>query len=175
MEYLSRSQDQLASLCTPLSAEQAETTPGEERWSINGHVEHLAQVERGILVLLRRKLGAEATQEELAQCAGKEELIWARVPQPAARVQAPENVVPQGRFGSWPRAWQAFAEARQATLAFAAQTPAAQLRSFVHPHAALGALNGEQWLLFLAAHTERHGAHIRGLLDLFADLFANPD
>jgi uncharacterized damage-inducible protein DinB len=169
MTALESSRDELLALCQSLPAEVANRQPEAGRWNIAQHVEHLATVERNILAALKRRKGETASQEDLAATAGKEELILNRVPQVLQRIEAPEQAQPNGRYGDWPSPLDAFAKARGATIDFAAEAAAEELSRVVMPHMALGHLNGRQWLLFCAAHTQRHCGHIRGLLQLFAN------
>jgi hypothetical protein len=78
-------------------------------------------------------------------------------------IEAPETVRPSGgRYASAEEAAADFAEARAAVLEFA-RTTAADLRAVFVPHPALRELDGYQWLLFIACHTDRHAAQLDAL------------
>jgi hypothetical protein len=80
-----------------------------------------------------------------------------------AHLEAPETVRPSGgRYASAEEAAADFAEARAAVLDFA-RTTAADLRAVFVPHPALRELDGYQWLLFIACHTDRHAAQLDAL------------
>ena len=73
---------------------------------------------------------------------------------------APEHTRPEGRYAASPtQAAADFADARAGVLDFA-RTTAADLRALIVPHPALGELDGVQWLLFVAYHTDRHAAQL---------------
>ncbi|CAA9346123.1 MAG: hypothetical protein AVDCRST_MAG11-3233, partial [uncultured Gemmatimonadaceae bacterium] len=75
---------------------------------------------------------------------------------------APEHTRPEGRYASSAQAAADFGDARAGVLDFA-RTTAADLRALIVPHPALGELDGVQWLLFVAYHTDRHAAQLAEL------------
>jgi hypothetical protein len=117
-------------------------------------VEHLVLVEQSILSRLEEvlKLPPESKQEDPARM---DQRVLRAVPGRGRRVAAPEPVAPTGRFGEFVETAQAFREIRNRSIDFA-RTTTADLRSHFSPHFVLGMLDAQQWLLFLAAHTERH-------------------
>jgi hypothetical protein len=90
---------------------------------------------------------------------GKEHVILDRVPARASRVKGPAQVMPSGRWPDFEELLRQFEAARERTLRFAAVTQA-DLRSRAFPHPFLGPLDCYQWLLFLAAHCERHSRQV---------------
>ena len=83
-------------------------------------------------------------------------------------VDAPEAVHPQGRFASTGDALAALKTVRDATIDFA-QNPAGDLTVVGFPHPVLGVLTGYQWLLAVAAHTERHVQQIQEIKSRVSD------
>jgi hypothetical protein len=153
-QYLEETHLAFRELYASLSKEQLQEPGPDGAWSGAEFAEHLAAAERGIGILLKRGLGAAvASAEDLAATAGKTELILSRVASAAGRAQSPESMRPNGRYGEWPGALEALAEARATTIGLA---EADGLETFVAPHPALGPMTGTQWLLFCAAHMERH-------------------
>jgi hypothetical protein len=159
--YLEKTASALAGLGESLSVEAAAAPLREGAWSAAGFFEHLATAERGILMRLKRALNEPpASAEALAAALGKTEIILTRVPAGPVRVESPEAVRPAGRYGEWPKPFEAFLEARAATIAFARETPERAIDAVVMPHPALGPLTGTQWLWFCGAHGERHRLQI---------------
>lgn len=157
VQYLQESLAAFEKLYATLSPEEAVQPGPEGTWSAADFAEHLATAERGIGVLLKRGLAGEpASAEEMAATQGKTEVILSRVPAAPVRVEAPEQTRPSGRYGAWPGALEALVEARKNTIALAHQVEPGRWESVVMPHPALGPMSGEQWLLFCAAHMERH-------------------
>ena len=159
--YLEASRDAIVALCQPLNEEQATRPRADGGWSPAEFLEHLATAERGILIRLKRSLGAEpVTAEARSETAGKTELILQHVATPTRKVESPEALRPSGRYGAWPGALEALVEARTALLEFARATSPEQLEAIVLPHPMLGNFSGTQWLLFCAAHFDRHRKQI---------------
>lgn len=63
--------------------------------------------------------------------------------------------MPAARFADRAALTAAFKERRDRTIAFVEKTPA-ELRLYVVKHPALGELDAYQWILLIAAHSERH-------------------
>lgn len=153
-QYLEETIKAFLSLYASLTEEEILRAGPEGAWSAAEFAEHLATAERGIGILLKRGLaGDKANEEALAATQGKTEVILGRVAVGGSRVEAPETTKPVGKYGAWPGALEALQEARRTTLALAEE---AGLGQVVAPHPAMGPLTGTQWLLFCAAHMERH-------------------
>ncbi len=75
------------------------------------------------------------------------------------RGEAPERIRPKGRFATREETIRAFEERRAANIAYARET-SEPLRDRFAPHPFAGVIDGYQWILFLAAHTDRHAAQI---------------
>lgn len=160
-QYLEETRVAFLALYDSLSAEEIQQPGQDGAWSAAEFAEHLATAERGIGIMLKRGLLAEpASAEEIASTAHKTEIILNRVASPNGRVQAPETTLPTGRYGAWPAALEALVEARQITIALS--DSADLLAQRVAPHPAIGPMTGTQWLLFCAAHMERHRKQIAG-------------
>ena len=85
-------------------------------------------------------------------------MILARVPDRTPgrrRIPAPERLIPTGRCEQQCSATEAFREKRNIIIRFV-QTTEFPLRDRVATHPALGDIDGCQWIVFLAAHCERH-------------------
>lgn len=153
-QYLEETLVAFLSLYASLSEEEIMRAGPDGAWSAAEFAEHLATAERGIGILLKRGLaGDKANEEALAATQGKTEVILGRVAVGGTRVEAPEMTRPVGKYGNWPGALDALRGARQITLALASEEGLDQV---VAPHPAIGPMTGTQWLLFCAAHMERH-------------------
>ena len=117
-----------------------------------------------LLGIRRAMLGEPAASDDLAQAQGMEDVIVRRVPMRTSQIIAPQSIVPGGSIGQWPAALEAFLAARVKTLAVDAKaTEDFDRRLFPHP--VLGNLTLRQWLVFSAAHSERHARQIEELLE----------
>ncbi len=164
LELLLARQRSLIATISSLSSEQWSYRAAEGRWTPAECVEHIVLVEASVFDKLEVAAGsppAEAAAKALAE--GKDSLILRAVPDRRRRAVAPESFRPRevrtlagaiGRFG----------ETRGRTVEFTRSTTA-NLRDVVWPHPFLKELDGVQWLLFTAAHGERHRLQIEETLN----------
>ena len=142
--------------------------PSPEQWSAAECIEHIAVVEQSLLRTLQRlAAGPPGTEEMLAATRGKDDIILRAVPRRRGKVQAPEPARPSNRWPDTATLVASFTEIRDQTILYVRSTDHA-LRSVSHPHIVFGPLDGYQWLLFLAAHSERHLRQLQELHDLFS-------
>lgn len=79
------------------------------------------------------------------------------------RGDEPPNVAkPTGAWTSWPDAETTFREGATALLVLLDE-PNVDLRTLGLAHPIFGWMDGMQWVLFAAAHTERHRSQLIGL------------
>jgi hypothetical protein len=150
-----RSRVRLLETVQGLSAEQRSFKPAGDCWSVVDCVEHIIVVEHFVLDSIGRVLQSASEPEKQAEAAGKDELVQKRVPSRNIRVKGPEQVMPVGRWPEFETLLSQFEVARNRSIEFTTATDA-DLRNHVFPHPFLGQLDCYQWLLFIAAHCERH-------------------
>lgn len=155
LHRLAESRERLVQAVDGLSGEQRSFRPAEDRWSAADCIEHITVVEDNTLKTIQKTLQAPPGPDHQAETRGKDQLILDRVPGRATRVKGPPQVMPSGRWPHFEDLLRQFEAARERTLRFAAVTQA-DLRSQAFPHPFLGPMDCYQWLLFLAAHCERH-------------------
>lgn len=130
---------------------------GTAGWCAAEIVEHLALLEMDLPERIREHM--QTRQPERGHDPEADARILALVPKRARKVEAPETMQPSGRWDDGPKALKAFLECREQTIAWMADTRQ-NLREVHSPHRNLGLLDGYQWVLLLAAHTDRHVAQI---------------
>lgn len=160
VKYLTTTRDQVIAETEKLSDAQWNFKAGPDRWSVGEVVEHLALAE-SFLSDTRQKVmaGPAASAEQLAKTKGQEAVILKAIPDRTQKVQAPEPIQPKQRLGSRAQVMAAYRDRRAQTLDYAQKTND-DLRSRVGD-SPLGPLDAYQWLLFVAAHNERHLGQIR--------------
>jgi hypothetical protein len=80
------------------------------------------------------------------------------IPDRTVKAQAPEPLKPTNRFGSPRASLKHFIDSRKKTIAFAKSTPDLRAHAIDSP---LGKkLDAYEWILFIAAHSERHTKQI---------------
>jgi len=123
-------------------------------WSAAQILEHLVRTERTTL----RHLKAAGPSPEADPGRDRQvELARRR----GRKFEAPPLVRPQGLPVPRAELWAAFEAARADSLAWLDSEP--DLRSHALPHPFFGMLDGYQWLLFFAAHGDRHLLQLREL------------
>ena len=160
VQYLTKTRDQVISESASLTDAQWNFKAAPDRWSVGEVVEHLALAEAFLFDLQQKTMASEAaTAEQLAGAKGKDAMILKAIPDRTTKAQAPEPLQPGTRLGSREQVLAAFKERRAKTLEYASQTKD-DLRSRV-ASSPLGPIDGYQWLLFMAAHADRHLAQLR--------------
>jgi DinB superfamily len=166
VQHLTTMRDQVLAESAKLTDAQWSFKAAPERWSVGEVVQHLVLAEPFIFDLQQKTVKAPpATAEQLAAVKGKEEMIRKVIPDRTKKAQAPEPLQPTGpaaqgaKMGSQAETIAAFRERRGKTIDYASKTKD-DLRGHV-TESPLGPLDGYQWLVFIAAHSERHLAQIK--------------
>jgi len=156
LKNLAESRERLLRMAQSLSREQLHYRPAPGRWTVAECLEHIATVEGRVLGLIQLTLQTGPDSSKRSAMDGKDDALIADVAGRVTRFQAPDMLVPTGR---WPdeQLLKEFEGARKQTRDFAASTPA-DLRRHFYKHPALGELDLYQWLLLIAAHCDRHRA-----------------
>ena len=124
-----------------------------EKWSIAQVAEHIAVSEEFIFGVSQRVLKAPSTPGKSDK--KNDEKLLVAVADRSEKFQAPEPIQPTSRFKTRDELIAAFKTRRDATIDYIDKTPDS-LRDHVAPHPVLKDLDAYQWILLMAAHTERH-------------------
>jgi hypothetical protein len=132
-------------------------SPAPDVWSVGQTAEHTATVFRGIQRLMMGKL----LQQPLVpgSTTMTDDQIIRAMSDRNRRLPAPEPVLPRGRWATREELVGAFVESGELLLKWCSEVTV-DLRGYAAPHLVMGQLDGVQWLLFAAAHTERHTRQI---------------
>jgi hypothetical protein len=134
---------------------QAKFKPAPDRWSIEECAEHVAVVEKGMLARITDESSASERSERAERQSEIRQFTLNRV----SKRQAPERVVPTGRFPSLAKSLEAFSANRDVTIAFVRSCKDdLHARSIVHP---TGPMTCHEGLILLANHPLRHLEQIR--------------
>ena len=133
------------------------TRPAPDDWSMGDVTEHVAMVDRRVLRRLETALAAHPLGGAPLG------VTDAEIPYLFYRGDEPPDVAkPTGAWRSWEAAESGLRDEADA-LARWADTTRLDLRAHAIAHPVFGLMDGVQWLLFAAAHTERHRAQLIGL------------
>jgi DinB superfamily len=157
LQYLETTKKNLLEATKGLSEAQWNFKPAQDRWSVAQVAEHIAAAEDFIRGIVKEKVMTAPAGEPGRDVKKTDEAVLARVPDRTTKAQAPEPLVPTNRFGSPEGTLKHFIESRAATEDFLKTTPG--LRDHV-TDSPLGKLDGYEFMLFIAAHSERHTKQI---------------
>ncbi len=156
LKNLAESRERLLRMAQGLSREQLHYCAAPGRWTVAECLEHIVTVEGRLLGRIQKVLEIGPDDSKRSALEGQDDALVAGTVGRVARFQAPEPLVPTGR---WPdeQLLPEFEAARQRSRDFAASTRA-DLRRHFFKHPVLGELDLYQWLLMIAAHCDRHRA-----------------
>jgi DinB superfamily len=156
VDKLEHSRREFIAAVDGLSESEATAHPDPQRWSVLDCVEHVTTVEERFLGWLEaaEKLNVPPMDKE------KEAALMQRVTDRGTRAQAPEAVVPHGRFATLAEALNQFNAGRSRSVRFA-EDRCDELYSLASAHPRFGPMNGVEFLIIIAAHAQRHAQQIR--------------
>lgn len=147
---------QVLAAVSGLTDRAAATRPAANRWSVLECLEHLVSVEYRFLGFAQKGEAYETVRVDPA----REQTLASGMMDRTARVQAPEAVLPTGRFRSVADVLTAFNEARDTSVRFARERGDA-LYTIKAAHPRFGELNGMEVMHLMNGHALRHVAQIR--------------
>jgi hypothetical protein len=157
LAQLDRTRNGVVEAVKGLSEAQWRFKPAPERWSVAEILEHLALAEDMLLAHISKKVMQAPAGNADRDYKAIDELVLKAIADRTQRVQAPESMVPTGR---WPpqESLDRFLKRRERTAEFLRTTPG--LRDHVVDSPLGQPMDAFQYLLFIAAHSERHTKQI---------------
>ena len=139
--------------------------PAPERWSIADIFEHLAMAEAGSVTLFD-KLLQKAEAEGRTRAAGDPfapvSIVEQAAPFRGQKFQSPDQIRPTGQV-ALADSLDSLRDSLERIRALRPRLERADCAEQRFPHPLFGPLNLYQWLLFTAAHEERHLTQINAL------------
>lgn len=164
VEYLDKTRDGVIEATRGLSPAQLTFKPAPERWSVAEVTEHLAATEVFLMNLVFTQVMTAPARAEATDVKAIDELVLKAIPDRTTKLKAPEPLVPTNRFNTPADSLQQFKDGRAKTTTFLKATQDLRGHALDSP---LGQkLDGYQWVLFIAAHSERH---TKQMLEVKAD------
>jgi hypothetical protein len=157
LQYLETTRKNILEATKGLSDAQWNFKPAPDRWSVAQVTEHIAAAEDFIRGMLKEKVMMAPAGDPGRDVKKTDEAVLLMIPDRTKKAQAPEPLVPTNRFGSPEGSIKHFLESRSVTEDFLKTTP--DLRNHV-ADGPLGKLDGYEFVLFIAAHSERHTKQI---------------
>jgi hypothetical protein len=141
-----------------LSPAQWNFKPGPDRWSVAEVMEHIAAAEDYIFESVADKVMKAPAGPAGEDTSAVDSLVLKAIPDRTVKAQAPEPLRPTNRFGSPQASLKHFLASRKKTIAFAKSEKDLRAHAIDSP---LGKkLDAYEWILFIAAHSERHTKQI---------------
>jgi DinB superfamily len=157
IQYLESTKKGVLEATKGLSEAQWNFKPGPDRWSVAQVMEHIAAAEDFIRGVDQEKVMTAPAGEPGRDVKKTDDGVLAMVPDRTNKVQAPEPLVPTNRFGSPEGSIKHFVESRAATEEFLRTTTGLRDHVLDSP---MGKLDGYEFVLLIAAHSERHTKQI---------------
>ncbi len=152
IQYLEQTRERVLSFARSLPVEQRDFHKTEDDWSPAELIEHIIVLEQ---LALRQIASATPNESRRGKGAHKDLMILEGVPARLTKAKAPEFVCPNGRWPDWNVLLGEFGAVRSRVINFA-KTAETDLRIHFAPHLFFKDLDQYQWLILIAAHSERH-------------------
>jgi hypothetical protein len=159
LNYLESTREGVIDATKGLSPAQWNFKPAPDRWSVAECTEHIAAAE-GLLLhgMIMEKVMKAPPRPAGEDVAAIDQMVLNAIPNRSHKAQAPEQLKPTNRFGSPEGSLKAFLETRRETEDFLRNT------SDLRDHAVMSPigknLDAYEWVLYIAAHSERHTKQI---------------
>lgn len=152
LQYLETTKKNIVDATRGLSEAQWNFKPSPFRWSVAQVVEHIAASEDFLRAIEEDRVlkAPPAPDRDIKQ---QDEKVLATIPDRAIKASAPPPLRPTNRYGSPEAALKSFAESRAKTIELLKRD---DLRAHAVDSPLGGKLDGYEWLLVIAAHSERH-------------------
>jgi len=164
LAYLQKTEAGVIEGAKGLSEAQLNFKAAPDRWSVAQVLEHIASAEDMLFGLVQTQVMTAPARPAGEDVKAIDELILTAIPDRTQKRSAPEPLIPNDRFHGAKASLEHFEASRAKTIAFLNDTKDLRDHAIDSP---LGKkLDGYQWLLFIAAHTDRH---TKQLLEVKAD------
>ena len=158
VEYLDKTRDSVIAATKDLSEAQWSFKPAPERWSVAEVTEHIAAAEDMLMGLIQSQVMTAPARTEATDVKAIDELVLQAIPDRSHKLKAPEPLIPTNRFNTPTDSLKHFKESRAKTVSFLNETKGLRDHAIDSP---LGKkLDGYEWVLFIAAHSDRHTKQI---------------
>jgi hypothetical protein len=163
LSHLERTRAGVLAAAKGLSEAQLRFKPGPDRWSIAEVMEHIALSEDMLFENITKNVMKAPAGKPDRDYKATDQFVLTAIADRSQKVKAPDTLVPSGR--STPQQWiEHFEKSRARTVKFLETTP--DLREHVVDSPLGRPLDAYQWVLFIAAHSERH---TKQMLEVKAD------
>jgi len=158
MKYLESTKQGVLDATAGLSEAQWNFKAGPDRWSVAEVTEHIATAEGFLRGMIVEKVMTAPPRPDGEDVKAIDDLVLTAVPDRTQHRQAPEPLKPMNNYGSPQGSLKTFTESRAQTEDFLRSHDDLRAHAIDSP---LGKkLDAYEWVLFIAAHSERHTKQI---------------
>ncbi len=158
VQYLEKTRDGVLVATKGLSEAQWNFKPATNRWSVAEVAEHIAAAEDLLIDMIQNQVMAAPARTNSEDVKALDAMVLQRIPDRTVKAKAPEPLQPNNRFGSPENSLKHFEESRTKTIQLLKETK--DLRAHAADSPLGKQLDGYEWVLFIAAHSERHTKQI---------------
>src|SRR5262249_51560162 len=151
LQYLESTRKNIEDATRGLTDAQWNFKPSPFKWSVAQVMEHIAASEDLLRGLAEQTMKGPAPGRDLTATDNR---VLSMVPDRSSKVEAPKPLRPTNRFDTPAAAVSHFLESRAKTIEFLKNTP--DLRAHAVDSPFFGKLDAYQYILVVAAHSERH-------------------
>jgi hypothetical protein len=152
---LEKTDAQLVQLVEALTPEAWTFKPAEDRWSVAEVADHLLLAEQLFKQVINGPLMESPPPDEMSAAGSRSDEIRDVMLDRSQKFQAPDPVKPTGRWPTQAEFLEAWKTERAATLDWI-ETTDANLHGHTYELPAIGIMDGQEWMTFMASHCERH-------------------
>ncbi len=158
MQYLESTRQAVLDATAGLSEAQWNFKPAPDRWSVAEVVEHIAAAEDFLMAMVTNQVMKGPARPAGDDVKAIDDMVVAKIPDRSKKAQAPDPIKPTNRYGSPQASLKHFTDARAQTEAFLKTHD--DLREHAIDSPMGKKLDGYEWVLFVAGHSERHTKQI---------------
>jgi hypothetical protein len=159
LQYLESTKQGVIDATKGLTPEQWNFKQAPDRWSVAEVTEHIAAAEDYLFGNITNNVMKAPARTEADDVKSIDEMVLAKVPDRTKKVQAPEPLKPTNRYGSPEASLKHFLESRDRTIEYLKNTD--DLRAHAADSPFGKKMDGYEWILFLAGHSDRHTKQIK--------------
>lgn len=156
--YLEKTRAGVVEATKGLSDAQWNFKPGPDRWSVAEVTEHIAAAEDMLTEMIQKQVMTAPPRAEKDDVKVIDDFVLQAIPDRTHKLKAPEPLVPTNRFHTPAESLAHFKASRANTIELVKTTKGLRDHAIDSP---LGKkLDGYEWVLFVAAHSDRHTKQI---------------
>ncbi len=158
VDYLEKTRAGVIAATKDLSDSQWNFKSAPDRWSVAEVTEHIAAAEDMLMTMINDQVMKAPARTETTDVKTIDEFVLQALPDRTHKLKAPEPLIPTNRFHTPKDSLHHFKDSRAKTIAFLQATKDLREHAIDSP---LGKkLDGYEWVLFIAAHSDRHTKQI---------------